>query len=451
MRWQPLLFTWLLLGTATFVRGDDWPQWLGPQRDGVWREEGLLEKFPAGGPKVLWRAPLGGGYAGPAVAGGKVYVTDRILDPGQGDPNNPFQRTNSKGKERVLCLDSKSGAVLWTHEYPCRYTMAYPCGPRATPLVSNGKVYHLGAMGDLVCLDAATGKVGWARNLVKDYGAGVPVWGFSAHLLLEGNQLISLVSKDPVVVAFDKDTGKELWRALKLENAEIGYCPPTLCTFGGKRQLIIWHPEAVVALEPGTGKTLWSYDWNVRANLTIPTPRQVGDRLFLTAFYDGCRLLEIGPSGPREIYRSRGRGERPGQTDKLHAIMCTPFIKGDHIYGVCSYGELRCLRLDDGTRVWSELTASGAGKQPERWANAFLIAQGERFFLFNEKGDLIIARLSPKGYEPIDRANLLAPTGQLSGGFSSARKVVWSHPAFADRTVFARNDKEIVAVSLAAQ
>jgi hypothetical protein len=129
--------------------------------------------------------------------------------------------------------------------------------------------------------------------------------------------------------------------------------------------------------------------------------------------------------------------------------MSTPFIQNEHIYGVCSYGELRCLSLKDGKRLWSDLKASGAGDEPERWANAFIVAQGERFFLFNEKGDLIIANLTPRGYKEIDRAHILDPTGQLSGGFSSARKIVWSHPAFAQRAIFARNDKEIVAVSLA--
>lgn len=446
-----LILSLLVLATAP-LHADDWPQWLGPQRDGVWREKGVLQKFPAGGPRVLWRVPIGGGYAGPAVAGGKVYVTDRQLDAGQKDPDNPFKATQSRGRERILCLDAASGKQLWKHEYPSKYTMSYSCGPRATPVIAEGKVWTLGAMGDLLCLDAATGKPIWQRSLMKDYDASVPIWGFAAHPLLDGDQLICLVGRKPAVVAFDKNTGKEKWRALELEAAEIGYAPPMIYTFGGTRQLIIWHPEAVNGLDPATGKLLWSHPWNVRANLTISTPRQIGNRLFLTAFYDGCRMLEIsGGDSPtvKELYRSHGRGERPGQTDKLHAIMVTPYIDGDHIYGVCSYGELRCLQLADGKRVWSDLTATGAGTAPERWANAFLVRHGERTFLFNEKGDLIIARLTPRGYEEIDRAHLLEPTGQLIAGQSSSRKIVWVHPAFADRTLYTRNDKEIIAVSLA--
>src|SRR6266852_4119004 len=146
----------LVLGD-TILRADDWPQWLGPQRDGVWRETGLVAKFPQGGPKVRWRTPLGGGYAGPAVAQGRVYVIDRQLAPGVKDSDNPFDRSNSEGTERVLCLEEATGKVLWEHSYPCKYQVSYPCGPRTTPVVAGGKIYSLGAMGDLHCLDVKTG------------------------------------------------------------------------------------------------------------------------------------------------------------------------------------------------------------------------------------------------------------------------------------------------------
>src|SRR5262249_30383114 len=162
--------------------------------------------------------------------------------------------------------------------------------------------------------DAKSGKPIWSKNFLKDYDARVPVWGFSAHPLLDGDQLICLVSRDPVVIAFDKDTGKEKWRSLTLQSGDIGYCPPMIYTLAGKRQLIIGHPEAVNGLDPATGKPLWSYDWKIQSNLTIPTPRQVDNKLFLTAFYNGCRMLEInGGDRPevKELWRSNGRGERP--------------------------------------------------------------------------------------------------------------------------------------------
>jgi outer membrane protein assembly factor BamB len=448
-----LLLAWLVAGPGPCA-ADDWPQWLGPQRDGVWRETGILADFSKTAPKQVWRKPLGGGYAGPAVAAGKVFITDRVLDPGQKDPANPFNPTSSRGKERVTCFDARTGKQLWQHSYPCSYKgLSYPCGPRATPLVHDGKVYTLGAMGEVCCLDVKDGKPIWSQDLKKEYDVSAPVWGYAAHPLLDGDNLIVLVGRNPVVVALDRNSGKEKWRALELDSAQIGYCPPMIYTFGGRRQLIIWHPESVNGLDPTSGKPLWSHEWRIKADMTIPTPRQVGDKLFLTCFYSGCRLLQVSGGDKPEaklLWRSNGRSERPRDTDKLHAVMDTPVIAGGYIYGVCSYGQLRCLRLSDGKRLWEDLTATGTGGKPERWANAFLVPRGKRYFLFNEKGDLLVAKLSPKGYEQVGpKAHLLDPTGQLPGGFTAARKVVWSHPAFANRCIFARNDKEIVCYSLA--
>jgi outer membrane protein assembly factor BamB len=443
-RW---LFALPALGlAAALARGDDWPQWLGPQRDGVWRETGLLDKFPKDGPRVRWRVPIGAGYAGPAVAGGKVYVADRLLAKGARPQANPFD--NKKvvpGTERVLCLNEADGKVLWKHEYDCPYQVSYGSGPRTTPLVHGGQVYTLGAMGDLFCFDAASGKVRWSKNFVKDYKAPVPMWGWAAHPLLDGDRLICLVGGEgSTVVAFHKDTGKELWKSLSA--SEPGYCPPMVYELGGKRQLIVWDPDAVNSLDPQTGKVNWSHDFPVKAGMTIPTPRQDGDRLFLTAFYDGSLMLRLSAdgSGAKVVWQSKTHSEDPRLTDALHSVMPAPVIKDGFIYGVCSYGQLRCLKADTGERVWETLAATG-GKL-DRWANAFLVPQGDRTFLFNEKGDLIIARLTPRGYDEVSRTHLLDPDNRLPG-----RPVVWSHPAFANRSVYARNDHEIVCASLAAE
>src|SRR4051794_28275272 len=169
IRWFFTLCLGLTITTST-VRADDWPQWLGPKRDGVWRETGILAKFPPGGPKVRWRTPLGEGYSGPAVANGKVYITDRVLAAGAKNPDNAFDRkTRVAGNERILCLDEATGKILWKQEYPCEYQISYSSGPRTTPLVSGGKVYTLGAMGHLYCCDADSGTVLWTRDTLKDY------------------------------------------------------------------------------------------------------------------------------------------------------------------------------------------------------------------------------------------------------------------------------------------
>ena len=440
-----LLLSVVLLFAASPAWADDWPQWLGPQRDAVWRETGIVEKFPARGPRVKWRVPIGAGYTGPAVADGRVYVMDRQLAEGATNPANAFQRGAIPGTERVLCLNEADGKILWQHSYDCPYTVSYAAGPRCTPLVRDRHVYTLGAEGNLFCLEATTGAVIWSRDFKKDFGVRTPTWGFAGHPLLDGQKLICLVGGEgSVAVAFDKDTGKELWRALSAR--EPGYCPPTLIQAGGARQLIIWHPEAVNALDPETGKVLWSQPWAIRSGLSLAQPRQSGDLLLLTAFYNGAHLFHLDPAKPEPTLVWQSERSTEKNTDKLHSLMSTPFVENGYIYGVCSYGQLRCLKLETGERLWETLAATTPDNKEMRWANAFLIKQGDRFFLWNEKGDLIIARLTPQGYEEISRAHLLEPTNT-----DPRREVVWSHPAFANRCIYARNDKEIICASLAVE
>ena len=436
----------MVLGQALglSVVAADWPQWLGVERDGVWRESGILKKFPEGGPKVNWRVPIGGGYAGPAVADGRVFIMDRHLAKGTANPDNQFDRGMIPGSERVICLEEKTGRELWVHEYECGYTVSYPAGPRATATVDGDRVYTLGAEGNLLCLNAESGKMLWQKDFKKEYGVKSPVWGFTGHPLVRGGHLICLArGKGSTAVCFDKLTGKEVWRSLTAR--EPGYCPPTLIQAGGVEQLIIWHPESINSLNPDTGEVYWTQPFRLRFGLSVPTPRQVGDQLFVTAFYNGPMMMNLAKDKPTATLAWKGNRNSEKNTDKLHSIMPTPFIEKGHIYGVCSYGQLRCLRVDTGERVWEDLTATRGGEET-RWGNAFLVkhAPSDRFFLFNELGDLIIAKLSPKSYAPIDKAHLIEPTGKAMN-----RKVVWSHPAFANRNVLVRNDKEIVSFSLA--
>jgi outer membrane protein assembly factor BamB len=339
----------------------------------------------------------------------------------------------------VLCLNETDGKIIWKHEYHCSYNLSYPAGPRTTPVVYDGKVYTLGAEGNLFCLEAQTGKVLWSREFKKDFGVETPLWGFSANPLLDGNKLICLVGgQGSVAVAFDKDSGKELWRSLTAK--EPGYCPPMIYEAGGKRQLIIWHPESINSLDPETGKVYWSHRLEARSALTVPTPRKSGDYLLISSFYNGSLMLRFDRDKPAATEVWRGKSN----TDTLHSIIATPFIEDGYIYGACSYGQFRCLKADTGERVWETFVPTG-GKE-ERWATTFIVKNGDRFFLPNEKGDLIIAKLSSKGYEEISRAHLLEPTNTMAN-----RPVVWCHPAFANRCIYWRNDKEIICVSLAGQ
>jgi outer membrane protein assembly factor BamB len=455
-----ILIALTVLIFAPVARADDWPQFLGPERDGVWREAGLIDAFPVGGPTVKWRKPVGIGYAGPAVANGKLYLLDRYLGDGQKNPASGFEKPKIGGTERVVCLDQKTGDLHWKHEYPCEYTINYGSGPRCTPTVDGDRVYALGAMSDLTCLEANTGTVVWSKNFIRDYDAPTPVWGFACHPLVDGEKLICLTggTNDRLVVAFDKKTGKELWTSQSCQG-DFGYCPPVIYEFGGRRQLIAWHTRAVTGLDPETGKRIWAVPFEVKSALNVAMPRKVGtDHLFLTTFYNGSMFLKVSATGAEVVWKSKTKGEMPNVTLDLNSIMPTPFVDGDTVYGICSFGQLRGLKASTGERLWMTMTATRGSRTPakvaakdgpddtERWSNAFLTKQGDRYWLFNEQGDLILAKLSPQGYEELSRANVIKPTNTMAG---RGRTVVWSLPAFAGKCCFVRNDEEMVCVDLA--
>lgn len=428
----------ILLG-ATSALASDWPQWMGPNRDDVWSETGILQKFPANGPTTLWRKPLHGGFSGPAVVNGRVYVTDYLRAAGDDKPA-PTKRNNLQGKERVLCLDAKTGNELWKHERDCTYSISYPAGPRCTPTVEKGKVFTLGAMGDLLCLDAVKGDVLWSKNLPKAYDAPVPLWGYAGHPLVYKDLLICMAGgKDSAAVALDKNTGKEVWKALN--TPDIGYSPPTLIEAGGTVQLLIFHGKGINSLNPDNGQLYWSQPLVTSFSMAIMAPRKGGDFLFAGGHSGksiGLKLDSAKPGVSKVWIGSRDTGLAP--------VSGTPFVENGIAYGIDGDGVFRAMRIATGERLWGTskpVTGKEGGNAYE--GATFVTKNADRFFLFGENGDLVIARLTPEKYDEISRTKLLDPVG-----FGLGRKVVWSHPAYADKCVFARNDREIVCVSLAA-
>ena len=445
----------LLLLAPAIAQADDWPQWRGPLRDGVWRENGILETFPTNGLTVRWRAPIGAGYSGPSVADGRVYLMDRVTQP---DPDTEVKvrwdfRDKTMGLERVLCLDEATGKLLWTHSYLCKYSVAYGTGPRVTPTVQAGKVYTLGAMGDLYCLDATTGKEMWQRNLPRDYNAPVPIYGSAIQPLVEGEQVILLAGgSNQTVVAFNRLDGKEVWKSLSA--AESGYSAPLIRTLAGQRQVIVWHSDGLAGLTPDSGKVLWSVPHATKMGMSITTPALEGNRLAVSSQYEGALMLQFNPGAPApEILWQATTGGAPEKEWKkagFNTTLSTVLLLENFVYGVSLYGELCCLNGNTGERVWTTLAATTGGIQPnERWCSAFMVPQRDRVFIFNEKGDLILCRLSPKGYEEISRARIIEPD-QTSAG-TGGRQVIWAHPAFANHCVYARNNHELICVSLAAK
>ncbi len=429
---------WMFLAISGFVSlssaADDWNQWRGANRDGVWNETGTLVDFPDGGPQVVWRSPVANGYAGPAVAEGKVFVADFLKEQGDDTPN-PGKKNDLIGTERIQCLDADTGERLWVREDKCNYKLSYPNGPRATPTVDGDRVYSLGAEGRLNCLNTENGNVIWTRDLKQDYGMDLaPHWGFAAHPLVDGDTLYCVVGGEgSVAVAFDKNDGTEKWRALNAKSP--GYCPPTMIDAGGTKQLIIWHPESLSSLNPQTGEVYWSFKMNPAYEMSIIAPVKHGDYLYATALQGTSILLKLDSEKPVATKIWEGHGVHPDHNP--------PMIVDGYIYGVDEQGQLRCIELESGKRVWETLAAA-TNRRPANSTTGFLIQNQDHFYLMTEQGELIIAKLSPTGYQELDRGKILQPTSRTGN-----REVVWSHPAFANRRMYARNDKEIVCVSLA--
>jgi outer membrane protein assembly factor BamB len=443
-----------ILTASASALADDWPQWRGPNRDGVWREEGILERFPAAGPRVRWRTPIGAGFSGPAVAAGRVFLTDRVVDPAApADVKNQWNyRDKTHGVERVLCLEETTGKVLWKHEYPRLYEAAYGWGPRATPTVCGDRVYTLGAMGDLFCFDVATGRIAWQKNFARDFHAEVPLYGYASAPLVDGDRLIVVVGgQGQTVMALDRHTGQTLWKAG--DATDPGYCAPVIHTFSGKRQLLVWHADALAAFEPESGKPLWSIRHNVTGGVAIAPPAIAGNRLAIASQYEGVLLLEFRPgeAEPKILWKaSAGQvPERQWKAAGFNTTMSTVLLRDGHLYGVSLYGEACCLNAENGKRVWTTLEPTSGGTEPrERWSTLFMVPHGRRAFLWNDHGDLILARLTSERYEELGRAHLLDPDMPAAG--SDGRRVTWAHPAYANRSIYVRNHHEIVCVSLAA-
>ncbi len=428
--WPFLAAALLLVASCVVASADEWPQWRGPNRDGVWNEQGLIEKFPAPQLKVSWRAPISSGYSGPTVADGRVYVMDRVDMP--------------KQIERVLAFDAKTGEELWKHAYDCVYSgVQYVAGPRASVSIDDGRAFSLGTMGHLFALDAASGTILWQKDLLKDYKIRMPIWGIAASPLVTGDLVIVQIGGEDgaCLVAFDKRSGTEKWRAL---DDDASYSAPIIIQQAGRRVLVCWTGDNVAGLDPASGKVYWQHPFEIsRMVISIATPVVDRDRLFVSSFYDGSLMLKLASDATavEPLWRRRGPDEQ--NTDSLHSIISTPFCKA--ITSTAWTATASCAASTPGPAIASgkapTRSQGNAGHDPHGpQRRADLDVQRAR------RGDY--RRLSPQGFQEISRAKLIDPTTeQLRRGDG----VCWSHPAYAYKHVFARNDKELVCASLAAE
>jgi outer membrane protein assembly factor BamB len=407
----------LLLPLA--VRAKDWPQFRGPNRDGVWNETGILRTFPAEGLKIRWRVPVGPGWSSPVVVRGRVFLTDARYE-------------KPRAWERLQCFDETTGKRLWIFSreanppYPdWMFIPEHGGGPATTP------IFLLGRSGQTYCLNARNGKVIWENHLERNYE--IPELSCRASPLIEGDLLILVTGAKPgaCVLALDKKTGKEVWKAL---DEIASNSSPLVIVAGGQRQLIVWTDNAVTSLNPVTGEVYWREAMTTSNNDAIPTPVVQGNRLLI-----GGLMLELDVHRPAASVlwpESRAAAKR------ILSNTSTAILRGDYVYSARSSGALVCLEAGTGREVWqtTNLTDLVFG------ASIHITPNGDAAFLFTNQGNLISAELTPEGFREISRTHLLEPTSELG-----SHKLAWVPPAFANRHIFARNDLELVCASLAAK
>jgi outer membrane protein assembly factor BamB len=387
---------------------DDWPQWLGPKRDGVSPARDLLTKWPDAGPPVLWRAKSGEGYAAVAVAGGRAYT---LLQDGD--------------NEAVVCWRADTGRELWRFRYPAHFANSFGSGPRATPTVDGDRVYTVGATGMLHCLEAATGKKLWEHDLLRDFDAENLPWGVAFSPLVEGDLLFANPGGrgGKSLAAFDKRTGKLVWKAL---DDTAGYSSPIAVTAAGVRQVVFFTGDGVVGVTPADGKLLWRYPWETDFGVNAATPLflrartgdQVHDYVFITSgYHKGCALLEL----------TRGRdGAFAVKPVYEHARFCsrftTPVRVGDHLFGIDDR-DLVCMEVRSGRVTWRQRGVGECG----------LMAAAGHLLVLGETGTLALVEAKGDGYH--EAASYQALDGKC-----------WTPPTLADGRLYLRNEQEVVCL-----
>lgn len=357
----------------------DWPQFLGPNRDGVSTETGLAATWPKAGPPVVWERKVGAGWSGPVVAEGRLILFHRVDD-----------------EEVVECLDAATGKEHWRFTYPATYRddFSFDEGPRSTPLMSGSWVYTLGAAGDLHCLELKTGKRVWNRNIEKDYQTKKSFFGVGTSPVLEdGLLLINVGGKGAGIVALAADTGREVWKATDDAGS---YSSPVVATIQGKRQAIFFTREGLVSIAPKTGEVLFRVPRRARINSSVnaATPLVIGDQVFISASYAvGATLFQVRNSGPPlEVWT---------RDEVLSSHYNTSVHDNGFLYGIDGRqeegGRLRCVELKTGKVRWSK----------DRFGCATLVLAEGRLILLAENGDLVLVEATPDAYRELARASVL--------------------------------------------
>ena len=404
----------LLYGGVSVASALDWPQWRGPDRDGISRETGILKEWSDGGPRVLWRVPIGEGFSGISVADGRVYTMF------------------SKGEDEfVICLDASNGEEIWRIQSDSTYYESEGGnGPRATPTIDGEFLFTVSAQGKFYALNSGNGEKVWSYDLIRDFGSYMPRWGFSSSPLVEDNMLLVEVggSNGKFIVAFDKTNGDVLWSS---HTDKLGYASPIAVTIGGVRQLIVFAGLRLLAVSTDNGELFWSYPWRTgRFDVHAATPIFIApDKIFISSAYGkGAAVVQVKVmDSPESGSGIKMEVEEIWRSERVQNRLATSVLHGNHLYGFHKT-ILKCIDANTGTEKWK---ARGFGE-------GTLILAEDHLIILGDRGKLGLVEATPAAFNEVASAEV------LSG-------LCWTVPTLANGRLYARNEKEIVCFDMTGQ
>jgi outer membrane protein assembly factor BamB len=389
----------IISAIAAWAAPPDWPQWRGPNRDGISKET-ILKSWPAEGPKVLWKAPSGEGYSGIVVANGRIYTIHA-----------------ARADELAVCLDAASGKELWRFVIDRAFQNDQGNGPRSTPAVDGDLVYALSAQGKLAALNAKTGAKVWSHDLRSEFGGKIPTWGVSTSPLVDGDLILVDVggSGDNGVMAFNKKSGSVVWKAA---TDLPGYSAPIAVTVNGVKQYLFFTGTALVSVSPTNGKKLWSHPWRTSYDVNAATPVFIPpDKVFISSGYNvGAAVLKIKGIQVEQVWRS--------QVMRNH--WASPVLLGDYLYGF-DEATLKCINVNTQEEKWA---TRGLGKGALIYADGHLI-------VLSERGKLLLVEAKPDAY--LEKASVQVLRGRC-----------WTVPTLANGKLYVKNQEEIVCFDVSA-
>jgi len=394
------------------ARAADWPQFRGPNHDGVSAEDGGLEKWPDHGPKVLWKANVGQGYSGIAISGGRLFT--------MGHRKPGAASSVAEEVDQVCCLDAATGAEVWKHSYLCPVGSYY--GPFTTPAVDAGLVISLSQFGQLHCFEQSSGKVLWHQNLVDDLHGKKPYYGYACSPLIVGDVAVfEAGGPEASLVALDKHTGRLAWQYGK---GEAGYSSAVSCKLDGKSCVVALTPAAAFGVDAVTGQEMWRHSWKAPPQSSATAPLVCGQRVFVSASNEKKTGILLEVAG--------GKASVVWQNQNMMNYFNASVLHNGHLYGIHSLDHisknstLRCLDLQTAEVKWEKAGVGLGG----------LILAGTRLLILSEAGELLVAEATPEAYKELGRAKVLDGS-------------CWNAPVLCEGRIYCRNHRgDIVCLVL---